>query len=307
MASAMETFTDSYLKKLKRPELQGNFNPDQNYGANMVSRSNEVNPWIGRDQDNAKYGYLGGTPGVNKAAPGSIQTPTATQAGTSTQGSNLFAGLSLPAGTNIPGLPSKQRDTFNSLMTPVAGSMGNYAAKNIMEWIRPSKFESLSPMMEGYAQKVMGMAPETVSNALSGLSGDIGANVLSSTDAIMNGAPDIATTLASQFGKEAIDVTESGLGGYSSLLGNAVGESTKDLMAPTFMEGIGSGLSNMGPGIAAAAIPVLGRMFGLKGDAANGLGAATGVGLAAAQGGLNPISDIGAVYSLFKLFRGLFS
>jgi len=276
MATAMEAFTDSYLRKLKRPELRGVYEPDQNYGANMLFRSNETNPWSGRDQSNSKFGFLGGTAGVNKNTLGGT-TPTQTQAGTSTQASSIMPGLNMPSGWNIPGMPSQQNSTFTSLMAPVAEGIGKYVTGNITDWMKgPSTYGDLSPMMEGYAAKVLGG----------------------------EGGKDIVDTLSSQFGKAPIAGTESGLGGFESLLGNAVGESTKDLSSGA--SGVLDGIGDMGPGVATAAIPMLGRMFGLKGDAANGLSAATSVGMAAAQGGLNPISDISAVMSLIKLFGGLF-
>ena len=86
----------------------------------------------------------------------------------------------------------------------------------------------------------------------------------------------------------------------------------------------GSSVGNMAPGYAsqvpesaiqgfdptnlAAAIPNIGMNLAGLGNttAGRGVNAATNVGMAAAQGGMNPISDISAIASLVKLFGHLF-
>lgn len=257
METANSIFVDNYLKKLKRPELQGIYKPDDNYGANMLFRSNETNPWAGRDQSNARYGYLGGPAGTSGLSPG-YKLPTS-NTGTSGEASSIMPGLNMPGGWNIPGMPSAQKSTFTSLMEPVVGAGSQLGAKAIVDWMKgPQTLADLSPMMEGYAKNALGVA--------AGM--------------------------------------ESGLGGFDKLLGGAIEKSTGDLAASS-----GDLLSKLDPTSAAvSAVPMLAQMFGLKSDsdASRGLSAATSVGLAAAQGGLNPISDIAAVVSLIKLFGGLF-
>lgn len=61
--------------------------------------------------------------------------------------------------------------------------------------------------------------------------------------------------------------------------------------------------------LALAAVPQLARLAGLKQDSigGSGLSAATSVGSAALQGGLNPIADVGAGMSIVNFIRKLFS
>ncbi len=138
MPNVWETFTDSYLKKLKRPELQGIFNPDQSYGANMLFRSEETNPWAGRDQSNAKFGPMGARGGIT------TQAPTMSPQG---------AGSLLPQGWNLPMMPSPQQDTFHQLMGgiqgPVSAIGSKYGADAIMDWMKSSpKEEAAKALME---------------------------------------------------------------------------------------------------------------------------------------------------------------
>ncbi len=260
MANVWETFTDSYLKKLKRPELQGIFNPDQSYGANMLFRSEETNPWAGRDQSNAKFGPMGASGGMKVQAP--VMSP---------QGAS---GL-LPPNWNLPLMPSPQQDTFHQLMGGIEAPIANIGGKigaNYIQSLLPQGFEKLSPELQGYAKELLG-----------------------------GGGSDVYGDLASKFGKEASTVTESGLGGYEKLAQGVAEKATEGAGDTTNL------LAGVDPAtMAAAAIPMLAKMFGLKGTGGDALGAATSTGIAAAQGGMNPISDIAALYSLYKFGRGLF-
>lgn len=58
MAKASEIFTNAYLKKMRRPELGGGYDPDEAFGANLVHRSESVNPNPIRNQSNAQYGNM---------------------------------------------------------------------------------------------------------------------------------------------------------------------------------------------------------------------------------------------------------
>ncbi len=104
MTEAWNTFADSYLKHLKRPEFF-NFNADGAFGANLVHGSENQNPWAGRNNDNAKYGQLGGTQPIKQAVMGD-------------QG-----GSALPGVSNLPGGKSAPQNTFSRLLTGI-GSTG---------------------------------------------------------------------------------------------------------------------------------------------------------------------------------------
>ncbi len=252
MANVWETFTDSYLKKLKRPELQGIFNPDQSYGANMLFRSEETNPWAGRDQSNAKFGPMGASSGVKAQAP--TLNP---------QGARDL----LPQGWNLPMMPSPQQDTFHQLMGgiqgPVANIGGRIGANAIMDWMKSS--------------------PQ----------GDAAEAIMSARD---------SARMAQELSNPSYDAA-AGVGPY----GEAAEGMTEVAGGTT---DVASGLSLTAPDpatTAAAAIPMLAKMFGLKGTGADALGAASSIGIAAAQGGMNPFSDLMAAYSIYKFGRGLFS
>lgn len=260
MTQAWETFNDAYLKKLKRPEFWG-FNPDQASGSSMLFRSEETNPWAGRDKANAQYGPMGaGGMGasnisVNQAPQSSVM--------------NL-----VPEGLNLPMMPSPQKDTFNQLMSPVAGVgskvASDWMSKKVTDWLSgPQSFDKLSPEMQGFAEQFT-----------------------------KGGPVDAYGELASRFGKESLAGTESGLGGYEKLAEGMTGkasETTGDLMA---------GFDPTSAVMTAA--PMLAKMFGLKGTASDALSAAGSTGAAALQGFMNPINDVGALLSIVKFFRGLF-
>ena len=226
MPEAWSIFTDAYLKKLKRPEFQG-FEPDQAYGANMLFRSEETNPWAGRDRANAQYGPQGASGGIKAQIPSmSVTQPP----GSPVQ--NL-----LPQGWNIPGLPSQQQSGFNQLMGPVVGVGSQWAGKSIYDWL------TKDPMKAG-----------------------------------------------------VVDAT-AGIGPY--------GEAAEGMIDPS--KTAGDLAAGFDPATAAmAAVPQLAKMFGLKGTGGDVLGAAGSTGIAAMQGFANPISDIGALYSLYKMFKGFF-
>src|SRR4030067_1028944 len=76
MSEATNIFMNSYLKKMRRPEMGGGFSPDDAFGANLVHGSESLNPNAIRDKTNAQYGNLkspiqqgssGNIPGVGSA------------------------------------------------------------------------------------------------------------------------------------------------------------------------------------------------------------------------------------------------
>jgi len=140
MPQAWDAFNNSFIRKLKRPEYWG-YNPNQAYGANMLFRSEETNPWAGRDQLNAKFGVLGGT--NNRV--GTI--PTANMGGMAPSP-----------------LPSPQ-SSFEKLMAGTGSVASTYASKELgnkgYEWLKglfggaiPSQTvaSELAEMGGGYAK-----------------------------------------------------------------------------------------------------------------------------------------------------------
>jgi hypothetical protein len=270
MSKAWELYNDSYIKGMKRPEFWG-FKPDQASGASMLFRSEETNPWANRDQSNAKYGPHGGaTSAIKSNQPSGISAASL--------GGGTGIGGMMPSSWNIPGIPSQSQNTFANNMAPLVGAAGKYAGGTIADWFKgPQSFDKLSPEMQGFADKFT-----------------------------TGGATDTYSKLGEQFGGEGLGATESGLGGYDKLLGSALKDSSvamSDEASSSLLGGLSG--ADMGSG-AAAVVPILSKMFGLKGTAGNAVGAAAGVGGAAAQGFVNPISDVAAVMSLVKLFGGLF-
>jgi hypothetical protein len=175
MESSKEIFYNSYLKKLKRPELQREYNPDESYGANTLFRSEETNPWAGRDQSNAKFGALGGPSGYQgqpfKLSQGS--TSGGVGGGDYTLGDILSHGK---AGVNLPFIPSGEKSVFNTLMEPVIGAGSKLGANAIVNWMKPvDSFSKLSPMMEGFAGRATDAIPfSPAGDALSEMGGGYG-------------------------------------------------------------------------------------------------------------------------------------
>ena len=58
MSEAANIFMNSYLKKMRRPEMGGGFTPDEAFGANLVHGSESLNPDALRDRTNAQYGSM---------------------------------------------------------------------------------------------------------------------------------------------------------------------------------------------------------------------------------------------------------
>jgi hypothetical protein len=264
MSQAWNAFTDSYLRQLKRPEYWG-FQPDQASGSSMLPRSEEGNPWANRNQDNAKYGMLGGTKAgqVFQAPSGNIP------------GLNVN---NMPFAPNM-GASSPSQSTFTNLMTPVVGTAGKYGGQTIADWMR------------GPASTMTDLSDKIV--------------LLGSGEVNLPG-----------FASSIVEMGDKGLEGITSQSGDAfkgisdamTQESTKGLSDAISGVDVASGIdpTSLASGGVTMAAPMLAKMFGLKGTAGDAVGAAAGVGTAAMQGFLNPISDVSALYSLFKLFKGLF-
>jgi hypothetical protein len=207
MESSKEIFYNSYLKKLKRPEFRANrsgstsqaFNPDDAFGANSVFRSEETNPWAGRDQDNAKFGALGGPSGY-KGQPFKLsQGSTSGGVGGSefTWGDVLSHGK---AGVNLPFIPSGEKSTFNTLMEPVMDVGSKYGAKAIMDWMNPKS--TMSDLATKIALASEGeVAIPDVAGKLSGM----GENALSNFDFTMGKGGDAIKGISEGLTQESTD------------------------------------------------------------------------------------------------------
>ena len=260
MSQAYNTFMDSYFKRLKRPEF-ANFNPDQSYGANMVHGSEEQNPWANRNQDNAKFGNLGGA--NNKVVQGPQAIP-----GGSLDPSLIGKSFTLPPSGPVENQSQNALDSLMGVVTkPMSNYLGKTAANSISNWISPA---SSSP--DAFVDKLgeMGGGYKQIASEILGLPAQSG---------------DAFEGIGKEMSRESTDLLKGAIGGADSA-------------APS--------LSFDPTSMGLAAIPAVGKMLGLRGSAADGLSAATGIGSAALQGGMNPLSDLSAVMSLVKLFGGLF-
>lgn len=267
MSQAWSAFTDSYLRQLKRPEYWG-FQPDQVSGSSMLARSEEGNPWANRNNDNAKYGQLGGT-----KAGQVFQAPSGNVTGLNVN--------NMPFAPNM-GVSSPSQSTFTRLATPVVGTGGDWLGKGgistVADWLKPT------PSVSDIATK-LGLAS----------GGEVA-------------IPDFASKL-SGMGESALDPAMGKAGDAFEGIGKALTEeSTKNLSDTVSGVDVASGIdpTSLATGGVTMAAPMLAKMFGLKGTAGDAVGAAAGVGGAAMQGFVNPVSDVSALYSLYKLFSGLF-
>jgi len=153
MATAKELFYNSYLKKMKRPEFQREFNPDDVFGANSVARSERTNPWAGRDSSNAKFGFLGGNNqgggdqgGMNQSE-GLSMLPELLNKGTEASKPTIMPMSATTSGGD--------QSALGTLGIPLAGYGGKLLGGSIADWLQgPDKYSELSPMMQGYAEGV---------------------------------------------------------------------------------------------------------------------------------------------------------
>jgi len=243
MGTANEIFYNSYLKKLKRPEFQREYNPNDSYGANSVARSERTNPWAGRDQNNAKFGALGGPSGF-KGQPFSLSQGSSSGG---VGGSEFSLGDVLShgkAGINLPMIPSSEKSTFNKLMEPVVSVGGKLGANAIMDWMSTDKFSELSPMMEGFADKALDTIPLSgVGDTMSEMGGGYG------------GIADMMTKGSTEGLKSAIEGTEA--------VGDAATDATSSVpYAGTALKLLGDALS--------------GKMFKRPAESIGGVGGALG-------------------------------
>ena len=157
----MNMFMDSYLKRLKRPELF-NYNADQSFGANMVHGSEMQNPWANRNQDNAKYGSLGGT-----------------QPGTISQGPENNQQIPGVNAINIPGYPkqSAAQSTFANLLGATAAPV---LSKGITDLLSPAAktaedvVSKMSDMGGGYGKLAGEMLDvPTTGDAMEGIGSEL--------------------------------------------------------------------------------------------------------------------------------------
>lgn len=137
MSEAKSIFMNAYLKKLRRPELDGGYNPDQAFGANMVHGSESLNPNAIRDATNAQYGgmknalYQG--PSYSIPGQGSIQ--------------------------NVPFLGMNQKGQANTanqgIAAPMIKTAGAVAPKIISPWLADKIREWRSSMDEATKESLL--------------------------------------------------------------------------------------------------------------------------------------------------------
>ena len=252
MTQAFNMFMDSYIKKLKRPEMF-NFSPDQSYGANLVPGSESQNPWAGRDKANAPYGALGGTQPLQQM-------------------------LSQSGVSNTPGMVSDNSGgTFNKLMSTITPGAVKYGS-------------------------------DTLANSDIAKKGLEGIKNLFTSPAEMNPALTQAYDVAF---KGATPIAEQG--GFNFLSGEAA-PNAFDRVGSVLSEGVtkpsevlaGNPTTMIDPTSAALAV-VPGITQALTGSKTAGKAMNTAItgGAAAAQGFVNPFSDLAALVSIMRL-GGLF-
>jgi hypothetical protein len=148
MSDVWSVFNDSYMKKLKRPEYWG-YQPDQASGSSMLARSEEQNPWAGRNQDNAKYGQLGASVPIPNTSHAIGDTP-------------FESPPALSMGSQQPTPKQGPLQTIMDLTSPAASKLtSDWLTKKIPELINgPGTFNSLSPEMQGFAEAFKTGAPD---------------------------------------------------------------------------------------------------------------------------------------------------
>jgi hypothetical protein len=176
MESSKEIFYNSYLKKLKRPELQREYNPDESYGANTLFRSENTNPWAGRDQDNAKYGALGGPSGYKAQIPGFSLSQGSTSGGFG--GSAYTLGDVQSHGAGAVNLPFIQKQGGGSPLVGIAQPLVNvgakYGANAIMDWMKGTPADALQETFDkggGYEKLYDAMTSKSTDALQSAVSG----------------------------------------------------------------------------------------------------------------------------------------
>jgi len=242
--SASEIFTNAYLKKMRRPEMGGRFNPDEAFGANLVHGSEMQNPSPTRNMTNALYGNMktpmqGGS-SINMGQPSSLlPTPNAGTDMAKVLGPNI---LSDWAGRKIRDMMDKPSGEFADSMKGVLGQ------ENAYDQIGSKMF-----------------APSLTESGLGGIE--------KAGESFSNTIPNPSSFVTPEVGSSILD---------------------------------GVNLGSVGAGVATAAAPMM--MEKLTGSKLAGdiTGTAATTGVAAAQGGLNPMSDLAALLSWAKLLGRAF-
>lgn len=250
MSEAMNIFMNSYLKKMRRPELGEGFAPDQAFGANMAHGSESINPSAIRDTTNAQYGIMKSP--LQQGIMGNIT------------GTGGVSNVPFSGGAKNPLLAQAVGDTTRLV-----------APKFLSDW-----------------------ATDKIRDMLNKPSSEFAASI--------SQTPTDPMTL---FEPAKYDVA-GGMGGYEKA-GDSFANVPKPSEALTANTSSGSILEGINPSDLAtsgalAAAPTLARTITGSKTAGDVVGAGTAVGTAAAQGGLNPISDVAAALSLYKLIRGIF-
>jgi hypothetical protein len=202
--------------------------------------------------------------------------------------------------------PWAGRDTANSKFGQLGGTAGKIlptAQPNFMSQMQTGMFGNQTGKPQGNSfESLMTAATDKGAKWLGGKAGDWLSGP-TSYDQLSPEMEGFAKTLAGE-APVVSGVTEGGLGGYDKLLGGAMADSTAGIADAA--GGIGGTAADIAGGGALAAAPLLAKMFGAGKTTSDALGAAGTTGMALVQGGLNPISDVAALFSLYKLFRGLF-
>lgn len=152
MSQALNLFTDSYLKRLKRPEMF-NYGPNQAFGANMVHGSEEQNPFAYRDQSNAKFGNLGGN--TNKVI----------------EGPQTFAGDQLDPSLSGKTFTLPNQGSPNSIINDLSGMLMKSATAPLMQ----KGTDALSNWLTKGPSDAVGVAADRAFDAEAGIEGAEGA------------------------------------------------------------------------------------------------------------------------------------
>jgi hypothetical protein len=298
MATAMDTFYNSYLKKFKRPEFQS-YKPDQSFGANMLHGSEETNPWAGRDQSNAKFGFLGGNNnGGGSSGGGGDNLSSFLTPAIPTLPAEPAPSVDIPAVINqvAPGMapqimanyPSQintaaamlrpqqqQPSALAQIGTPLMDIGAKVGANALTDLItRPKTFDALSPMMEGFASKALSPVAETATNLFdsgTGLGGfdKIGGELTkSSTEALSNAIEGTAEGVGSTV-SSALPVVGTGLTLAKDLISGKLlrrpAESIGGAGGALGGAALGASLGSVVPGVGNAVGALLGALLGGKG------------------------------------------
>ena len=252
MSQAYNTFMDSYFKRLKRPELF-NYSPDQSFGANMVHGSEEENPWANRNQDNAKYGNMGGN--NNKV----VQGPQAISGG---QLDPSLAGKTFTLPSTNPN--SQTQGALDTIMGAVTKPVGEYVGNAASDWLNPT------PTLSDLSSRISLAGGEgTVVPDIVGKLAGLGENPLAGFDPTMGAAGDAFAGIGKEMTQGSTDMLKGAIEGGSGaipLAGGAMGLLTDTITGKLMKDPLSSigktGGALGGAALGSAIMPGIGTLLG---------------------------------------------